>query len=283
MDQQPKANPLAKHFRQPALYTPLISQGRFWPEGSINLPVTGEVPVYPMTAKDEITLRTPDALLNGTAVVEIIHSCCPVINDAWEMPSVDVDALLIAIRIASYGESMTTSSKCPHCGEEHDYSINLQNALGGVRMPDYDTPLPVDDLLVYFKPLTYRQVSNTGQRSYEEERLILSLADETLSADEKKKAYDDHVQRMIDLNIDSLVNYTDTIVTEDGEEVRNPKFIKEFYANTKAANLKEIEKRASGDASKVNIQPMDANCKACGEDFKLSVTFDYASFFATGS
>jgi hypothetical protein len=283
MDQQPKANPLAKHFRQPALYTPLISQGRFWPEGSINLPVTGEVPVYPMTAKDEITLRTPDALLNGTAVVEIIHSCCPVINDAWEMPSIDVDALLIAIRIASYGESMTTSSKCPHCGEEHDYSINLQNALAGVRMPDYDTPLPVDDLLVYFKPLTYRQVSKTGQRSYEEERLILSLADETLSADEKKKAYDEHVQRMIDLNIDSLVNYTDTIVTEDGEEVRNPKFIKEFYSNTKAANLKEIEKRASGDASKVNIQPMDANCKACGKDFKLSVTFDYASFFATGS
>lgn len=283
MDQQPRANPLAKHFRQPALYAPLISQGKFWPEGSINLPVTGEVPVYPMTAKDEITLRTPDALLNGTAVVEIIHSCCPVINNAWDMPSIDVDALLIAIRIASYGESMTTSSKCPHCGEEHDYSINLQNALAGVQMPNYDDPLIVDGLSVYFKPLNYRQVSTTGQRSYEEEKLILSLADDTISADDKKKVYDAHVRRMIDLNIDSLVNYTDCIVTEDDVTVVDPKFIKEFYANTKAANLKEIEKRAAGDASKVNIQPMDANCKDCGKDFKLSVTFDYASFFDTGS
>ena len=283
MDQHLNANPLAKHFRQPALYTPLVSGGKFWPEGSINLPVTGEVPVYPMTAKDEITLRTPDALLNGTAVVEIIHSCCPVINNAWDMPSVDVDALLIAIRIASYGESMTTSSKCPHCGEEHDYSINLQNALAGVQMPNYDDPLIVDNLMIYFKPLNYRQVSNTGQKTYEEERLILSLADDTIGDEEKKQIYDAHVQRMIDLNIDSLVNYTDTILTEDGVTVSDPKFIKEFYANTKAANLKMIEKRASSDSTKVNIQPMDAACKACKNHFKLSVTFDYASFFATGS
>lgn len=276
-------NPLAKHFRQPALYTSLVSGGRFWPDGSINLPVTGEVPIYPMTAKDEITLRTPDALLNGTAVVEIIQSCCPVINDAWSMPSVDVDALLIAIRIASYGESMTTSSKCPHCGEEHDYGINLQNALAGVQMPNYDDPAIIDGLLVYFKPLSYRQVSKTGQKTYEEERLILSLADDTITDDEKKKIYDAHVKRMIDLNIDSLVNYTDSIVTEDGITVTDPKHIKEFYANTKAANLKEIENRAANDSNKVNIQPMDAKCKACEAQFKLAVTFDYASFFATGS
>ena len=284
MDQQPKTNPLAKHFRQPALYAPLISQGRYWPEGSINIPVTMELPVYPMTARDEITLRTPDALINGTAIVEIIESCCPLINDAWAMPSVDVDALLIAIRIASYGESMTVSSKCPKCGEEHDYDINLQAALASIQMPDYDAPTIIDDdLLVYFKPLNYRQVSQTGQRTYEEERMILSLSDDTLTDDEKKKVYDEHLKRMIDLNLDSLVAYTDSILTGDGEAVEDPKFIKEFYANTKAANLKALEKRAATDSKNVSIQPMDANCKACEHQFKLEVTFDYASFFAIGS
>lgn len=283
MDQQPKANPLAKHFRQPALYAPLISQGRYWPQDAINVPVTGEIPVYPMTARDEITLRTPDALINGTAIVEIIQSCCPLINDAWAMPSVDVDALLIAIRIASYGESMTVSSKCPKCGEEHDYDIDLQRALASIQMPDYDNPVIIDDLLVYFKPLNYKQVSQTGQRTYEEERMILSLSDDTLTDDEKKKVYDDHLKRMIDLNLDSLVAYTDSILTDDGESVTDPKFIKEFYANTKAANLKALEKRAATDSKNVSIQPMDANCKACDHQFKLEVTFDYASFFATGS
>jgi hypothetical protein len=151
-------------------------------------------------------------------------------------------------------------------------------------MPDYDNPTVIDeDLLVYFKPLNYRQVSQTGQRTYEEERMILSLSDDTLTDDEKKKVYDDHLKRMIDLNLDSLVAYTDSILTQDGEAVTDPKFIKEFYANTKAANLKALEKRAATDSKNVSIQPMDANCKACDHQFKLEVTFDYASFFATGS
>jgi len=283
MDQQPKVNPLAKHFRQPALYAPLVSKGRFWPENAVNIPSTGELPIYPMTARDEITLRTPDALINGTAIVEIIHSCCPMVIDAWEMPSVDVDTMLIAIRIASYGESMTVSGKCPHCGEEHDYDVNLQAALASIQMPDYDEPVQMDDLLVYLKPLNYRDVSRASQRTYEEERLIMSLTDDSIPAEEKQKAFDAHLQRMVDLNLDSLVAYTESVLTEDGEHVVNRNFIKEFYSNISAANLKKLQSRVSQDSMIVNIQPMDAECKACEKRFKLTVTFDYASFFGVGS
>jgi hypothetical protein len=113
--------------------------------------------------------------------------------------------------------------------------------------------------------------------------MILSLSDDSLTDDEKKKVYDDHLKRMIDLNVDSLVAYTEAICTAEGENVTDPKFIKEFYTNTKAANLKALEKRAAKDSKNVSIQPMDANCKACDHQFKLEVTFDYASFFASGS
>lgn len=283
MDQQPKVNPLAKHFRQPALYAPLVSKGRFWPENAVNIPSTGELPIYPMTARDEITLRTPDALINGTAIVEIIQSCCPMVVDAWEMPSIDVDTMLIAIRIASYGESMTVSGKCPYCNEEHDYDVNLQAALASIQMPDYDNPVMMEDLLVYLKPLNYREVSRSSQRTYEEERLIMSLTDDSISADDKQKAFDAHLQRMVDLNLDSLVAYTDSIMTQEGESVTDRKFIKEFYSNISGANLKKLQSRVSEDSMIVNIQPMDAECKACEEQFKLNVTFDYASFFEVGS
>ena len=47
-----------------------------WPvptlSNSIDMPENGELPVYPMTAIDEITVRTPDALFNGTAIAELI-------------------------------------------------------------------------------------------------------------------------------------------------------------------------------------------------------------------
>ena len=91
--QQP--NPLSQYFRQPAIHIRLPSGGQFYPVGSINMPPNGELPVLPMTAVDEITYRTPDALFNGSAVISVIQSCVPAIRNAWVMPSTDIDAVQI--------------------------------------------------------------------------------------------------------------------------------------------------------------------------------------------
>ncbi len=98
------SNPLAKHFRQPKLYVNLPSGGMFYPQGSLEPTETGEFPVYAMTAKDELMFKTPDALLNGQSTVSVIQSCIPNIKNAWHIPSIDIDAILVAIRMATYGE-----------------------------------------------------------------------------------------------------------------------------------------------------------------------------------
>ena len=92
-------NPLKQYFRQPAIYIKLPSQGQFYPEGALDMPPNGELPVYPMTAIDEITYRTPDALFNGNATVNVIQSCMPNIRDPWSIPAMDVDTILVSIRI----------------------------------------------------------------------------------------------------------------------------------------------------------------------------------------
>ena len=56
-----KANPLSSFMRQPKIYITLPSRGRFWSKGSIEIPENGELAVYSMTAKDELTFKTPDA------------------------------------------------------------------------------------------------------------------------------------------------------------------------------------------------------------------------------
>ena len=80
----------------------------------------GELPVYPMTALDEIAYRTADALFNGSAVADVIKSCMPNILDPWQISSADLDTILVAIRIASYGHEMDFTSKCPKCEESND-------------------------------------------------------------------------------------------------------------------------------------------------------------------
>ena len=89
------ANPLKAFFRQPAIYLKLPSNGAYWPEDAIEFPTNRELPVYPMTAVDEITYRTPDALFSGQSVVNVIESCIPNIKNAWSAPFVDVNSILI--------------------------------------------------------------------------------------------------------------------------------------------------------------------------------------------
>ena len=76
-------NPLKQFFRRPAVFLTLPSGGKYYVDGVINQTENGELPVYPMTAIDEITARTPDALYNGEAVTQIIRSCIPDILQPW--------------------------------------------------------------------------------------------------------------------------------------------------------------------------------------------------------
>jgi len=276
-------NPLAKHFRQPAIFTRLISGGRHWPEGALDLPVTGKIPVYPMTTRDEITLKTPDALIDGTSVVNVIQSCCPNIKNAWEMPSVDVDAVLIAVRIASYGGSMGIESVCPHCKNEHEYDVNLSSILDTIQMPDYDTELRINqEISVKLKPMNYLQVSRAGSAAFEEQRYIQSLSTSDATEEQKKEQYAIHLEKLVELSIKNIVYCTEAVIVNSTERVTDPKYISEYYMNAETSVLKKLQDRIKEYADITTLKPMAVKCTACQQDFSLSINFDYASFFGKG-
>jgi len=279
MDQKPQ-NPLAKHFRQPAIYIKLPSAGQYWPEGSLDLPVTGEIPVYPMTARDEITLRTPDALLNGQGVVDIIQSCCPNIKDAWKMPSVDVDFILLNIRVASYGNSMDFDTICPKCNEESNFAFDISSIAGQIAMPDYTAPIEFDGLKIELKPQEYFEVNKTNQLTFTEQQIIRTVNDSDMPDEEKKAKTDAYLQKLIDLNIDICAKSTQSITTEDGVIVNSPEFIKEFYDMADYKVMRQIQKRLEDINSQVALKPVHVKCTSCTNEYDVPLNFDYANFFA---
>ena len=140
-------NPLKQYFRRPVIYLKLPSGGTGYPPGVVNIPESGELPIYPMTAIDEITSKTPDALFSGTAVVELIKSCIPDIKDPWSINSTDLDAILVAIKSATQGNDFEIESTCPACGEAATYGINLIGILTGLKPGDYSKELEIGDLI----------------------------------------------------------------------------------------------------------------------------------------
>lgn len=277
------SNPLAKHFRQPAIYLSLPSQGKYWPEGTLNIPVNNELPVYPMTTKDEITLRTPDALINGAGVVSVIQSCIPAITDAWQMPSIDVDACLIAIRIASYGNDMKISTTCPNCNAIGDHEIDLSAALGQISVPDFETPIVENDLTISLKPQNYFTVNKSNSVAYEEQRILAVLNNSELAIEEKEASIKQITGKLVDLNIENLTNSTAYIMLGDGTKVDDSEYIKEFYANTGSNMIRKVQERLVSIATESGLPPYHNVCEECSHKFDTEVTFDYANFFGLGS
>lgn len=276
------ANPLAKHFRQPAIFLKLPSQGKYWEEGSLDLPVTGDLPVYPMTTKDEITLRTPDALLNGQGVVDVIQSCCPSIKNAWSMPNNESDSILIALRIASYGPTMGINTTCSHCNNENRYDIDLNQVLDTVRFPNFDRTLTLDGLTFKFKPRTYYTANKANLAAFEEQKLLELLLQQSADDEKKVSEFNLRLQKLNDLNVDLLAESVEYIQTETGERVSNIEFIKEFFDNANSATVKEVQRVLNEINQESQIPNVKVVCESCDKDYEVGIEFNYSSFFDNG-
>ena len=279
--EKPTNNPLFKHFRQPAIYLKLPSQGRFYPNGSLELSVTGDIPIYPMTVKDELTLKTPDALMNGEGMAAVIRSCCPTILDPWRIPAVDLDAIFIAIRLASYGTGMDINTTCPKCKEENDHTINLTTVLENVTAADYSEQSNIDNLIFKFKPQSYKDVNKINIATFEERRLVNNILDSEIADEDKKKMFDASFTKINDLNISMLIDCIDSI-TAEGNSVSDPVMIREFLDNCSRQTYTDIKDKIQEIMNHNKIKPVKVVCSNadCANEYETALEFDQANFFA---
>ena len=278
----PRSNPLSKFFRTPAIYISLPSGGKYWVEDSLDLPENSELPVFPMTNRDEITLRTPDALINGQGVVDVIQSCIPNIKNAWKMPSVDVDASLMAIRIASYGHNMDFEQTCPSCEHQDTYSMDLRHTMGTIKCPDYDSPVEFGPVRIKYKPQDYASVNKSNQVAFELQKIAQNA--QALSDEDQIATSAAQLDKFTELSINSMTSITDYIeLVETGERIADVTFITEFYANIDNTLFNKVQETLIELTKESNVKPTKVACTACGAEVELNIMFDYASFFGRGS
>lgn len=276
------ANPLKQFFRQPAIFVRLPSGGQFWPAGTLDMPVNGEFPVLPMTAIDEITYRTPDALFNGQAVISVIQSCVPNILDAWAAPVLDVNALLVAIRIASYGHELDVSTACPSCQTVSDYVLDLRNVMDQLSTPNFSSTLRHGDMEIAFQPINYQNQHESNQLQFEEQRIIQSIPVSDLPDDEKIRRLNEAMRKITDLTVKALKWSIASIRTPQAL-VTEPEFIEEFLLNCDRTVFNRVREHVIDLRKQADFKPMKIKCGNCSHEYEQAMTLDMASFFAPAS
>jgi len=275
-------NPLTQYFRQPSIYIKLPSQGQNYPTSTLNIPANGELPVYPMTAIDEITYRTPDALFNGQATVNVIQSCVPGIIDGWAIPSIDLDTILIAIRIASYGHNMEFGTTCPACGDISDRAVDLRTVLDVLSAADYNTTIKSGDLEIYFKPLTYKNLHDNNKLQFEQQKLLQMMPDDTVSDNDKMTALTAAFKKLTEITVQSLALSIVTIKTP-GALVNEFEYINDFLKNCDRVLFNQIRDHVVKLREQSEMQPLKMVCPACQHKYEQAITLDMSSFFSPAS
>ena len=279
---QQQFNPLSAYFRQPKIYVKLPSGGQFYPPGALDVSANGEYPVYSMTAKDELIFKTPDALMNGQATVELVKSCFPAIKNPWAMPSMDIDAILISIRIATYGEDMDFQSNCPACQEENTYTLNLINYIEQVQNFQYNANVVIDDLEITLRPYNYKEVTGQSIKALEQQKIFAVINDEKLSDQEKLDRFGESFVKLTEMTVDIVAGCISSIKTPQAE-VTDQDMIQEFINNAPKEIFNQIVEHVEKMKADIDLKAQDVECGSCKNPYKITLNIDQSNFFAVRS
>mgnify|MGYP007072005218 FL=1 len=279
-------NPLGKYYRQPQIYVKLPSNGKYYSPDVFIPTETGEIPILPMTAKDELAFKTPDAMMNGQSTVDVIKSCVPAFKNPWKMVNCDTDTLLLAIRIATYGETMDINFAVPVTNESTSTTVNLPALLETVSKIDpQDHATTKSGFKIRIQPLTYDKLSKIQIAQFEQQKIYTNVVDSGLTEDQKTQRFAESYKKMQNINVELLIESIAEITTPEDQTVSDGKQIFDFIANCDTKITREIENVLNDLRSQCSIKPLQLKAtedqikKGVPASYEVPVTFDTANFF----
>lgn len=264
---QSPVNPLLERARLPGQTFLLPSKAIFYTHGEVDDSVIsskGEVMIYPMITLDEINIKTPDKLINGTAITDVFKRCIPQINQPLELLSKDVDFLLICLRKVTYGDQYRFEHEhdCENA-KEHSYEIPLDPLISNAKTIDvkkvkqnYTLTLPNGQVVKlippkYFQMLKFFQVFGS--------QTINEVSDEELS------------QEIIRTTVSMIDNV-------DG--ISNQQQILEWAQQIPAGYARLIGKRVNEVSSWGANLETNITCQDCKKEVSVHISLNPLDFFS---
>jgi DNA-directed RNA polymerase subunit M/transcription elongation factor TFIIS len=273
-------NPLKGYFRQFKLYLKLPSGTSYYPTSSIEFTDMGEIGIRPMTGKDELILKNPDALLNGEALIEVIRSCAPAVSNPRILLTNDIDAIITAVRYATYNDSLETEIACPACGHENLYKLNLQYSLDNMSQLESEYVVNLDnDLSVFVKPYGFPELLKGLHAQFEQSKIKRAIESENISEEDRIKLFATAFKDLSVITYKLLTNSIVKIVNEQNNiNVTDKKDIEEFLQNIDKKSSDKISDLVK-EINQIGIKKtFNATCEKCKHTWENEIDFNPVNF-----
>lgn len=263
-----KKNPLLERIVIPGETFRLPSGGIFYNHGEVDGTVkNGEIQVNPMTALDEIVMKSPNNLINGNGITEVLIKCMPQIINANDIFAKDVDYLMLCLRKVTYGDvvDVNYNHECTETAKSHTYTTSLTKFINNAKQIDPTTinsmySVTLDNgQVVKMHPVRFRDIMKMMQAS--------SMRVDNTSIEQ--------LQNEMFNAVVSIISSVDGI--EDKADIM------EWARTIPTTWFSKISNSVDKSSDWGPTTEFKTVCEDCGEEIEISVSLNPLTFFTQSS
>jgi hypothetical protein len=177
-------NPLTSFFRKQKLALQLPSKGHWYSSDDITFNNDNSLPVFAMTAELDMQFRAGDFTLTGKTTYDMIKGCIPAIHHPENILNIDIDAILLAIRLASYGDEFSATVSVPNTTLTRTINFSISKLLSELnnRKEIWDDQITIEDehgtiLQLELYPIPLKNIFLTSKTIYTQKRVLSKNVD----------------------------------------------------------------------------------------------------------
>jgi hypothetical protein len=257
-------------FNRPVLYTSLLSEQI---RG-----IDGNHAIYSTVVADEYTLRTPDALLNGTATTQIIKNCCPDIQVPQNLLICDIQHLLSSIKIATQGTNFEFTLTCPGCGATDPYETNLQLSMPALSAKKWFNTFQIDSLTLAFYPPTYDQFCKFSIAEFKLNKQLYTISTSDI-VDKYTETLAELLEQKRKLQSIYHCSCIRSITDSNNEPVISRLFIDEWFNNCDVSIQNKVTNYIALANKACTFPDIHVKCSSCDKEFNVPLDLDFSNHF----
>ena len=292
------SNPLLDDIRTtsviPTVEIALPTKGHFYAPGEVldEGVDPDEVTILPISILDESTFADPMMMISGHAISKMIRRVCPQVISPGDLSELDVQAILIASRIASYGPTMRLTAECPteKCDHKNTIEINLNEHIQrfspytAEELLLFQVDLPEVKQKVQLAPMTYVDTVDINLASMRIAQGLGDFAEPDQSATSLDpiflETYVTVFQKSLMTNLEAVVGSIQYVNTSTGQTVHDRDTIREWLMELVKPSMSRITNRIAEINTAIKERSMlEYQCQNCGTVHKTMLELDPQKLF----